>query len=188
MQISVKGKNRKISAAEEDLIRKKLARLPHYLEHLREAEVIISAEHPHRGADQQVVQLTVRANGTLLRAEEHAGDMPTALDAATAKLERLIERYKGRHERNKKGRTPLGEAVALEEPEVAPPVDEGFSARPIVRTKRFEMQPMPREDAVEQMELLGHNFFVFWDADTKRTAVLYRRQDGDYGLLEPEMA
>ncbi len=194
MQIALKTKNRKLTDAEEDLIRKKVGRLPRYLDNLSDAEVIVGEEHTRRGADQQVVQLTVRANGTLLRAEERDGEMPAALDMAIDKIERRIERFKGRHGHIKKGRTALGEAVsatqagangagpALAEEEVEAPT------YPIVRTKEFPVHPMQREDAVEQMEMLGHDFFVFWDADTKRMAVLYRRQDGDYGLLEPELA
>ena len=130
----------------------------------------------------------MRANGTLLRAEERDDDMQAALDLALDKLQRRIERFKGRNHA-KKGRTHLGAALApdsvvesAEEDAEAPPI------RPIVRTKRFPMQPMQREDAVEQMELLGHSFFVFWDADTKHMSVLYRRSDGNYGLLEPELA
>ncbi|HMA36490.1 MAG TPA: ribosome-associated translation inhibitor RaiA [Chloroflexia bacterium] len=187
MQISLKTKNRKLTSSEEELVRKKVARLPRFLDHLSDAEVIISTEHTHRGEDKQIVQLTIRANGTLLRAEEHDAEMQTALDAALDKVERRIARYKGRYERKRKGQPSLGEAmapVAVEEEtdEAAPP------PRPVVRTKRFTVQPMQKEDAVEQMELLGHSFFVFFDADTKHMGVLYRRQDGNYGVLEPELA
>ena len=190
MQISLKTKNRKLTPAEEDLIRKKVTRLPRYMDQLTEAEVLVGTEHTRRGIDTHVVQLTIHANGTLLRAEERDDEMLTAFDATIAKIERRIERYRGRRERNKKGRTHLG--VAMAEPAAATAQEEEDAAettlRPIVRTKRFVVQPMAREDAVEQMELLGHSFFVFWDADTKHMAVLYRRQDGNYGLLDPELA
>ncbi len=190
MQIAIKTKNHKLTDAEDDLIRKKVARLPRYLDQLSEAEVQIGEEHPHRGLDQQVVQVTVRANGTLLRAEERGADMAAALDLALDKIERRIERYKGRQGHQKKGRTRLGAALgdpagasgeAEDAADAAPPA-------PIVRTKHFTVQPMDRAEAIEQMELLGHSFFVFWDADTKHMGVLYRRQDGSYGLLEPELA
>jgi ribosome hibernation promoting factor len=184
MQIALKAKNRKLSETEEDLIRKKVSRLPRYLDQITEAEVIIGQERPRRGADQQVVQLTVRANGTLLRAEESDPEMQAALDAALAKVERRIERFRGRRERNKKGRSSLGEALVPPAPE-GESEDEDTAARAIVRTKRFVVQPMEREDAAEQMELLGHSFFVYMDAETKHMSVLYRRQDGNYGLLEP---
>jgi len=184
MQIALKAKNRKLSETEEDLIRKKVSRLPRYLDQITEAEVIVGQERPRRGADKQVVQLTVRANGTLLRAEESDPEMQAALDAALAKVERRIERFRGRRERNKKGRSSLGEALVPPAPE-GESEDEDTAARAIVRTKRFVVQPMEREDAVEQMELLGHSFFVYMDAETKHMSVLYRRQDGNYGLLEP---
>ncbi len=187
MQIALKSKNRKLSETEEDLIRKKVGRLPRYLDQITEAEVIIGQERPRRGADKQVVQLTVRANGTLLRAEESDAEMQDALDAALAKVERRIERFRGRRERNKKGRSSLGEALVPPAPEVEPEEEEP-AAPAIVRTKRFVVQPMEREDAAEQMELLGHSFFVYMDAETKHMSVLYRRQDGNYGLLEPVLA
>jgi putative sigma-54 modulation protein len=113
--------------------------------------------------------------------------MQAALDAALAKVERRIERFRGRRERNKKGRSSLGEALVPPAPEVEPEEEEP-AAPAIVRTKRFVVQPMEREDAVEQMELLGHSFFVYMDAETKHMSVLYRRQDGNYGLLEPVLA
>jgi putative sigma-54 modulation protein len=188
MQIALKAKNRKLTDTEEELIRKKVSRLPRYLDQITEAEVIIGEERPRRGLDKQVVQLTVRANGTLLRAEESDAEMQDALDAALAKVERRIERFRGRRERNKKGRSSLGEALVPPAPEVEPEEDETADVRAIVRTKRFVVQPMEREDAVEQMELLGHSFFVYMDAETKHMSVLYRRQDGNYGLLEPVLA
>jgi putative sigma-54 modulation protein len=188
MQISVKTKNRKLSAAEEDMIRKKVGRLPRYLDNLSDAEIIVASEKTHRGVDKQVVQLTVRANGTLLRAEESDPEMQTALDAALDKVERRIARYKGRYENKRRGASRLGTALAPPDEEEAEEDEESTPSRPIVRTKRFVVQPMAKEDAVEQMELLGHSFFVFFDADTKRMGVLYRRQAGDYGVLEPELA
>jgi putative sigma-54 modulation protein len=184
MQITLKAKNRKLTATEEEVIRKKVSRLPRYLDHITDAEVIVGEERPRRGLDKQVVQLTVRANGTLLRAEESDAEMQAALDAALDKVERRIERFRGRRERNKKGRSSLGEALVPPAPEVEPE-DEDMAARAVVRTKRFIVQPMEREDAIEQMELLGHSFFVYMDAETKHMSVVYRRQDGNYGLLEP---
>jgi len=188
MQLALKTKNCKLTAGDEALIRKKVARLPRYLDHLSEAEVIVGAEHPRRGPDTQVVQITVRANGTLLRAEESDADLQAALDMALDKVERRIERYRGRYERNKKGRTPLGTAVAPADEAAAVDTEDEAAPRAVVRTKRFAVQPMVEEDAVEQMELLGHSFFVFYDSENKRISVVYRRADGNYGILVPELA
>jgi putative sigma-54 modulation protein len=122
--------------------------------------------------------LTVRSKGTLLRAEERSADMFTSIDAIVDKMYRQIVRYKGK--RYGRGRGP-GELPPMEElEEEAPPS--------IVRTKRFQVVPMDEEEAIEQMELLGHDFFVFFNVNTDGMNVLYRRKDGNYGLLEPELA
>jgi putative sigma-54 modulation protein len=185
MQVTLKSKNRKLTPAEDEAIRRKLDRLPRYLEQISEAEVIVGSEHPHRGADQEVVQLTVRANGTLLRAEEKDPDWSAAFDLALDKIERRIQRYKGRFDR-KKRRQRLSEAMAADlDTEMEDEADEA-EARPVVRTKRFAVVPMTLEDAVEQMELLGHTFFLFRDSESKQLGVLYRRTDGTYGVLEPD--
>ena len=128
--------------------------------------------------DRQVAQLTVRSKGTFLRAEERTADMFASIDAIVDKMYRQIVRYKGK--RYGRGRGP-GEI---------PPVEEFEEEVPprIVRTKRFQVAPMDEEEAVEQMELLGHDFFVFFNVDTNEVNVIYRRKDGNYGLIEPELA
>ena len=187
MQVSIKTKNLRVRPNEEEMIRKKVERLSRYLDQLSEAEVVLGSEKNSRGPDRRVVQLTVRANGALLRAEEEHEELLSAFDAAVNKMERRIQRFKGRWSSRRKGVPGLAEAVApsAEDVESEDAGDELEPPRPIVRTKRFQVRPMTREDAVEQMELLGHDFFVFWDADTKHMGVLYRRDDGDYGLIEP---
>lgn len=190
MQITLKSKTRKLNPAEDEAIRKKLARLPRFLDQISEAELIVGTEQPHRGPDQQVVQLTVRANGTLLRAEERDVELQTAVDAALDKVERRIERYKGRYERKRKGAARLASMMADTTFAASDDEDDETEAaptHPVVRTKRFPVPPMTQEDAVEQMELLGHSFFIFRDADSTNLGVLYRRQDGTYGVLEPEL-
>jgi ribosomal subunit interface protein len=189
MQLTLRTKNRKLSNQEEELIRKKIDRLRH-LDQVSEGEVIVSHERSKRG-DLQTVQLTLNARGALLRAEESDAELNTALDAALAKIDTRLERYKGRRARRRNSssvRTTV--PVVLDGAEAAPEEDEADDelARPVVRTKRFTVQPMTKEEAVEQMELLGHSFFIYWDADDKLYAVVYRRQSGDYGVLQPELA
>jgi putative sigma-54 modulation protein len=185
MELTIKTHDRKLSASEEDLIRKKLNRLPRHLDDISDAEVVVTQER-RRGGDLQIVQLTLRAHGTLLRAEESDRDLPVALDATLSRMDRHIERYKGRYARRRKSHSdrdalPLVGADGAAEPDAEEPPG------PTVRTKRFTVQPMVREEAIEQMELLGHTFFIYWDADDKQYAVLYRRHNGDYGVLEPEL-
>ncbi len=191
MQVNIKSKNLRVKPADEALMRKKVERLARYLEQLSDAEVIVGEEKTKTGPERTVVQLTVRANGTLLRAEEEDSELLSAFDAAIGKIERRIERFKGRA-RRRKGAMPTSIAVVAAPNGAEPAAEDGDEAeeeqRPIVRTKQFTVRPMSHEDAVEQMELLGHNFFVFFDPDTKRMSVLYRRNDGDYGVLQPELA
>lgn len=133
-----------------------------------------------------IVQVTVNANGTVLRAEERNYDMAAAVDACTAVLDRQAKRFKERHllrsERRvgKDKRLPI--APDAEESRRLPPGTEIIEGN-VVRTKRFNMKPMTEAEAIEQMDYLGHTFFLFFDADREELAVLYRRTDGDYGMI-----
>ncbi len=179
MQLMIQGKNIEVTDRLEDYIERKVGKLDRYLPTITEARMELSVEGAKSAKDRQVAQLTVRGKGTLLRAEERTADMFTSIDAVVDKMYRQIIRYKGK--RYGRGRGP-GEAPPVEvdefEEEVAPH---------IVRTKRFQVAPMDEEEAVEQMELLGHDFFVFFNVNTSEVNVIYRRKDGDYGLIEPEL-
>jgi len=179
MQLIIQGKNMEITDRLREYIEKKVGKLDRYLPTITEARVELSVEGAKSAKDRQVAQLTVRARGTLLRAEERSADMFASIDAVVDKMYRQIVRYKGK--RYGRGRGP-GEMPPVEvvEEEEAPPR--------IVRTKRFQVAPMDPEEAVEQMELLGHDFFVFFNVNTNEINVVYRRKDGNYGLIEPELA
>ncbi len=180
MQLIIQGKNIEVTDRLREYIEKKVGKLDRYLPTITEARMELSVEDAKSAKDRQVAQLTVRSRGTLLRAEERSADMFASIDAIVDKMYRQIVRYKGK--RYGRGRGP-GEI---------PPVEiEDFEEeeRPrIVRTKRFQVAPMDEEEAVEQMELLGHDFFVFFNVNTNEMSVIYRRQDGNYGLIEPELA
>ena len=178
MQLIIQGKNIEVTDRLEEYIEKKVGKLDRYLPTMTEARVELSVESAKSAKDRQVAQLTVRSKGTLLRAEERSADMFTSIDAIVDKMYRQIVRYKGK--RYGRGRGP-GEI---------PPVEEFEEEAPshIVRTKRFQVIPMDEEEAIEQMELLGHDFFIFFNVSTDGINVLYRRKDGNYGLLEPELA
>ena len=178
MQLIIQGKNIEVTDRLREYIEKKVGKLDRYLPTITEARMELSVESARSAKDRQVAQLTVRSKGTFLRAEERSADMFTAIDAIVDKMYRQIVRYKGK--RYGRGRGP-GEIPPVEEfEEEAPPS--------IVRTKRFQVIPMDEEEAIEQMELLGHDFFVFFNVNTDGINVLYRRKDGNYGLLEPELA
>jgi putative sigma-54 modulation protein len=150
--------------------------------------VTVSAQRNWRTVD-----VTVQLHGALLRAEERSDDPLLAFDKALARMERQLARIKERqngfgHESLRTLATGEGGPELLEEP--VAPVGEVAEAAPegirIVRTKAFEIKPMTPEEAALQMELLGHDFFVFMDGETEQVGVVYRRKAGGYGLIEPE--
>nr|MBC7245081.1 ribosome-associated translation inhibitor RaiA [Chloroflexota bacterium] len=179
MQLIIKGKNMEVSEALKKYVQKKIGKLDRYLPTIDEARVELSVEKAKSSQDRQVVQVTLRSNSTILRAEERSADMLAAIDAVRDKLQRQIKRYKERPMRMRE----RARAAAAQSTEGA----EELPAR-IVRTKRFIVTPMDEEEAIEQMELLGHDFFVFYNPNTGSMNVLYRRKDGNYGLLQPELA
>ena len=182
MELMIKGKGVEITDRLHDYVQKKVGRLDRYLPSITEAWVELSMEGTKAAADRQVCQVTVRANSTILRAEERSDDMFTSIDAVLDKMYRQIARYKGKRKNRWRGAGAQVEPLPLEIEEE--PEEESR----IVRYKRFAMAPMNTEEAVEQMELLGHDFFVFYDADEGQINVLYRRKDGDYGVIQPELA
>lgn len=183
MELIIKGKNFEVTDRLRDYVHKKINRLDRYLPTITEAWVELSVEGTKAAQDRQVCQVTVRSNGTILRAEERSDDMFSAIDTVLDKMYRQIARYKGKRKNRWRGAGMTAEPLPIELEEEA---EE--EAHTIVRTKRFPMTPMHAEEAVEQMELLGHDFFVFFNADEGQINVLYRRKDGDYGLLQPELA
>jgi putative sigma-54 modulation protein len=180
MQLIISGKNLDVSDWLKEYVEKKIGKLDRYLPALTEARVELTLENTRNAKQSQVVQVTLRTNGTIMRGEERSSDFTVAVDTVTEKLYRQIERYKGKraHSRMQGERAP-------QSPEVEPPIHAELPH--IVRTKRFRISPMTEEEAIEQMELLGHNFFVFANRQHGNVNVLYRRNDGNYGLIEPEM-
>ncbi|MHB0858955.1 MAG: ribosome hibernation-promoting factor, HPF/YfiA family [Anaerolineae bacterium] len=178
MQVIVTGKNLEINDQLRDVVESKVTKLDRYLPDIDEARVELSAQKTKSAKDSHVVQLTLRSNSTILRSEERSADLRTALDAVLDKMTRQIDRYKGKHWRSQvrvQGIQPEAEV-------------EAETDSLIIRTKRFSARPMSTDEAIEQMELLGHDFFVFYDAATEEFAVVYRRRNQGYGLLLPELA
>ena len=180
MDIQIKSRNIEVSDQLRTWIEKKVSKLERFLPEIDEARVELGVQHTKSAGDRHIVQLTLRTNSTILRAEERASDVYTSLDNALEKMTRQIERYKGRHWRSLN--RAANEPVVAEEQQVEEELNQ------IVRTKTFQTRPMTVEEAIEQMELLGHDFFIFFDASTKAFCVVYRRRDSGYGLLIPELA
>jgi len=180
MQLIVQGKNIQVTDRLREYVEKKVSRLDRYLSTITEARMELASERTRSYEDRQVAQLTVRCKGVLLRSEERSGDIFTSIDMVMGKMKRQIDRYKRkRRDRFRGAQVDLLPELIAEEEEMP----EGR----IVRTKRFRVTPMGPDEAIEQMELLGHSFFVFYDADERQINVVYRRHDDNYGLIQPEI-
>lgn len=182
MEIQLFTRNMELTPRLQEYVESKVNRLRRYLPNITDVRVDLSVENTRSSAQRQVAQLTIRTPRVMLRAEERASDMFTAIDTALDKMRRQITRYKTRRQdrwQRVEGEEEWGEEVAL-------PPEEAIAGN-VVRVKRFEMVPMTPEEAIEQMELLGHQFFVFLNAVEGGINVVYRRRDGDYGLIIPEL-
>jgi putative sigma-54 modulation protein len=185
LEVEINCRNMDVTERIQDYVNKKVSKLDRYLTGIEEARVDLAyVKSARSAADRQVAQITVRGKGMVLRSEERSDDIFTALDTALEKLQRQMERFKGKRQRGRgDGRSAaevVPQAVVEEETEEVEPL--------IVRRKRFVLAPMDEMEAIEQMSLLGHeNFFVFFNANTNAINVLYRRRDGNYGLIEPEI-
>jgi putative sigma-54 modulation protein len=182
-KVDIQARNMRLTENTREYVEKKAAKLERYLQEIDEIHVELSHEKNARQAtDRQAAQLTVRGKGFLLRTEERADDLEKAFDAALDKMQRQVDRYKGKHYR---GRGDGKSAAELYEEEA--PVDETGELLPLIaKRKKFIVLPMDEEEAVEQMRLLGHNnFFIFFNAEKNSIQVLYRRRTGSYGLIEP---
>ena len=174
MNITVKGKNVEVTDALREYAEKKVSKVSKFFEKSPVgAQVTLSTE---RG--RHIVDITVQVNGLLLRGEERSSDMYGSIDGAIEKIERQVHKFKTRinrrlHEENQVVLNP-------------PPAHEEAAAPQIKRTKRFAIKPMSAEEAVMQMDLLGHDFYVFSNSDSEEVNVVYKRKDGHYGLIEPE--
>jgi putative sigma-54 modulation protein len=189
VEVSIHSHNLEVTQRLQNYVEKKTGRLDRYMPNLTEIRVDLSTENARSAVERQIAQVTVRDDrGTILRAEERNSDIFAAIDAVVDKLYRQIKRYRGKRQRRWRGSGGeeqwTGEPLPMDEEEET--ADE-FEKQTIVRYKRFALQPMSTEEAMEQMELLGHDFFVFFNAEVEAVNVLYRRRDGNYGLLQPDM-
>jgi len=185
LEVEIYGRNLEISERIQDYVDKKVSKLDRYLSNIEEVRVDLSYVKSARNAnDRQVSQITIRGKGFILRAEERSDNIFTAIDSALSKMQRRISRYKGKRFRGR------GDGKTLIEFTETPEMEEDVDAEPtIVRRKEFLLYPMDEEEAIEQMVLLGHeDFFVFYNVNSNAVNVLYKRRDGNYGLIEPEIA
>ncbi len=187
MKTNLTARNLELSDGLRTQIERKLQRLDRITHDMAEADVELIANASHASDSAQVAEVTLRNNGDILRSTASGATPIAALDVVLDKLERQVVRTKERPGSVRKRHSDEVESLLQREAiGTVDPADTSGDGRPnIVKTKRFDMQPMFEEDAIAQMEELGHAFFVFLNAESEAVAVVYRRRDGSYGLIEP---
>lgn len=182
MRLQVKGKNVEVSDSLVQYAQQKLGKLDKHLNDAARLELELAVERNPSISDRQIAEATVWTKGPILRARESSQDMKASIDLLAEKLERQAKRYREKRQRKQLARQgphhqPVEEAIPL-----APAEGEPV----IVKTKQFAVKPMMPEEAVLQLELIGHDFFVFRNVESNEVNVVYRRRDGNYGLIEPQ--
>lgn len=178
MSVNVKGRNIDVTPALKEYVEKKITKVTKQFKTVGDISAVLKVEKGNH-----IVEITVPASGILLRAQETTKDMYSSIDLVVEKIERQIHKYKTRLMKRKYSNF-ADTAVSAPAP-AAEVADEGEFE--IIKNKRFVMHPMTPEEAILQMNLLNHDFFVFYDPDLGATNVVYRRKDGKYGLLSPEL-
>jgi len=174
MRVSITGRNLDISDSWRAKIEKKVSKLDKYLRDDSEVQVRLTQERGTRNT----AEITILLPGSILRAEETGPEMTASLDKVMDKIVRQIHRH----------RTKLEKRLRADAFEVPATEDEPEEVHTVVRVKRFSVKPVSVEEAITQMEMLGHNFHLFLNEETGTYGVVYRRENGDYGLLEPKNA
>lgn len=176
MNFIISGKNIEITQGLKDNIERKLGKLERYFTPDTEIIVTLSVEK-----ERQKIEVTIPVKGDIIRSEQESSDMYVSIDLVEEVIERQLRKYKNKLVARHQAGGNFNQTFVESEDEVA----DSDEIR-IVRTKRFGIKPMFPEDACMQMDLLGHNFFVFSNAETEEVNVVYKRKDGSFGLIEPE--
>jgi len=179
MRLDVRGRNIEITDALKDYTTKRLSKLERYIDDTKTAQVALSLE----GEDHKV-EVTIPLNGFILRGEVSGEDMYSSIDMVIEKLDKQMEKHKTKLYKSHRG-VGLRQAMADEIKRQLERADTTEKFK-ILRTKRFALKPMDEEEAIMQMNLLGHTFFVFFNAESDEVNVVYKRKDGNYGLIEPD--
>ena len=189
MKIKVNGRDVEITDDIQSYVDKKFNRLSRHLPQMMDATMEIKRTSSRSGDDRIVVQLTLTVKGQVLRAQRRGSTVSEAVDTAVDVMDRQIRRYKGRRYRSNQGRKSLRDlpdGMVPESDDEMPLADEMEEMTiKVVRRKRFPMIGMTVDDAIAEMELLNHSFYLFRSVETGTYSVVYRREDGDYGLIEP---
>jgi putative sigma-54 modulation protein len=187
VDVIVKAKNCEVPVRLKEDAVSKVTHATRFFDRVREIEMVFSEEHNPRISEPARVEVTARTKRHLIRALGAAGDHREAIDVAVERFERQLVRYKARLiDRSRKRRRQAAQQASADLDVTTPPgqSDDGWPKPKIVETKQFELALMLPDDAAVQLELLGHDFFLFTNAETGRYNVIYRRREGDLGLIE----
>ena len=179
MRLQVKGKNVEVSDSIREYAQRKLGKLERQLDDPTRVELELAVERNPSISANHVAEATIWTKGPILRAREASADHRASIDQLVDKLERQVKRYREKR-RSRRGAGTAGEPI----PDDAIPIE---NEPQIVKAKQFAVKPMSPEEAVLQLELVGHDFFVFQNAETMDVNVVYRRRDGNFGLIEPQL-
>lgn len=181
MELQITGTNIELTPILRRQVERKFRKLGRLSPRIVESRVEISEEKTKSPQQRFLVRVNVDSSGTILHGEERGEDLLTAVDKAAAIMTRQLEHYKGKRQEKGRGISLARGELSQEAGEVQP------SSPKVVKVKRFAIKPMSVPEATDQMLLLGHDFFLFLNADTEELNLLYRRKDGNYGLIEPEV-
>lgn len=184
MNFNVRGENIEVTPAIREYVEKKIAKLERYFTETPEANVNVNLRT--YSDKKSKVEVTIPIPNLVLRAEEIHEDMYAAIDLITDKLERQIRKHKTKVNRKFREKGSVQALFATFEDQSAPIIEEDDQDLEVVRQKSFDLKPMDSEEAILQMNMLGHNFYVFTNAETNLTNVVYKRRDGRYGLIEAQ--
>ena len=179
MNIAVRGKNIEVTPALRDYVEKRVSKVTKYFSEVGNISSVLEVEK-----SKQSVELTVSVDGIILRAQETTDDMYASVDLVIDKIERQIRKHKTKlMKKFRNGNNGTSQFFSDLVPD-STILEEDYK---VIKTKRFTIKPMTVEEAIMQMNLLNHDFFVFFDADDEAVSVVYKRSDGNYGLILPEL-
>ena len=182
MSITVRGKNIDITPALRDYVEKRVSKVTKYFSEVDGINAVLAVEK-----NQHSVEVTVPVNGIILRAHETTGDMYTSIDLVVDKIERQITKYKTKLIKRFRGAAYGSGTSGRFLSELVPDTADSEDELNVIKTKRFKIKPMTAEEAIIQMNMLHHNFFVYFDADDEAISIVYKRTAGGYGLILPEL-
>lgn len=190
MSIDIHAKNLDLNPSAESYIEKKLGRIRRRLPNLEGGKLEVSRTASQAAGERFRAQMTIEVGGYTLRGQDSGANLFAAVDAVADVVDGQARRFKGKTRRNARGRRAANGFANPPPDDYAAPdngADDGEALGDVARVKRHEMSPMSVEDAILQMEMLGHGFFLFFNMDANEYNVAYRRRDGDYGIIEPEL-